>query len=160
MLTGKETRSLLLAMQTQIPEEICRVMFSTPILRSVVKHTMMREIDEQCSNLCVRKISKSGKQPSVLHVTRKGTKKKLEEFTWTKVLEEMKERAPDVLDFLCAIGVPKLKDGDKQIPPLCTAYGILLNNRWKELSLIQKVITTLFGVGHCTAKVCIYTVFV
>ena len=130
-------------------------MFSTPILKSVVKHTMMKEIDEQCSNLSVRKISKSGKQPSVLHVTRKETKKKLEEFTRTKV----KERAPDVLDFLCAIGVPKLKDGDKQIPPLCTAYGILLNNRWKELSLIQKVITTLFGVGHCTAKVCIYTVF-
>ena len=30
---------------------------------------------------------------------------------------------------------------DKQVAPLCVAYGILLNNRWRELSLIQKVIT-------------------
>jgi hypothetical protein len=89
----------------------------------------------------------------VLHVTRKGTNKQLEEFTWTKVLEEMRERAPDVLDFLCAISIPKLKDTDKQVAPLCVAYGILLNNRWRELNLIQKVITTLFGVGNCTAKV-------
>ena len=89
----------------------------------------------------------------------KRNEKKVGGIQWTKVLEEMKERAPDVLDFLSAIGVPKLKDGDKQILLLCTAYGILFNNRWKELSLIQKVITTLFGVGHCTAKVCIYTVF-
>jgi hypothetical protein len=46
----------------------------------------------------------------------------------------MKQRAPDVLDLLCAISIPKLKESDK----LCVAYGILLNNRWKELNLIQK----------------------
>ena len=113
----------------------------------------MKEIDDQCSKLCIRKPRSSGQQPSVLHVTRKGTNKQLEEFTWTKVLEEMRERAPDVLDFLCAISIPKLKDTDKQVAPLCVAYGILLNNRWRELNLIQKVITTLFGVGNCTAKV-------
>ena len=65
----------------------------------------------------------------------------------------MKQRAPDVLDLLCAIGVPKLKDTNKQVAPLCVAYGVLLNNRWKELSLIQKIITTLFGASHCTEKV-------
>ena len=101
----------------------------------------------------LRKRHDDGRQPSVLHVKRKDTKQQLEEFTWTKILEEMKQRAPDVLDLLCAISVPKLKDTNKQVAPLCVVYGILLNNRWKALSLIEKVITTLFGVGHCTEKV-------
>ena len=113
----------------------------------------MEEIDDQCSKLCIRKAQNDGRQPSVLHVKRKDTKQQLQEFTWVKILEEMKQRAPDVLDLLCAISVPKLKETDKQVAPLCVAYGILLNNRWKELNLIQKIITTLFGVGNCTAKV-------
>ncbi len=113
----------------------------------------MKEIDDQCSKLCIHKLRSSGQQPSVLHVTRKDMKKQLEEFTWTKVLAEMRERALDVLDFLCAISIPTLKDTDKQVAPLCVTYGILLNNRWREINLIQKVITTLFGVGNCTAKV-------
>jgi hypothetical protein len=153
MLTEKEAKKLFLAVNTRLPVEICRVIFSLPSLRSSVKYSMMKEIDDQCSKLCIRKRRNTGQEPSVLHVKRKDTKKQLEKFTWTNVLEEMKERAPDVLDFLCSISVPKLKDTDKQVAPLCVAYGILLNNRWKELSLIQKIVTTLFGVGHCTAKV-------
>ena len=45
-------------------------------------------------------------------------------------LTEMKEWAPDVLDFLVAIAVPKLKGiVGRQIIPLCTAYGILMSVR-------------------------------
>ena len=113
----------------------------------------MEEIDDQCSKFCIRKAQNDGRQLSVLHAKHKDTKQQLQEFTWVKLLEEMKQRAPDVLDLLCAISVPKLKETDKQVAPLCVAYGILLNNRWKELNLIQKIITTLFGVGNCTAKV-------
>ena len=148
-----EAKDLFLSLETRIPVEICRVIFSQPILRDSIKYAMMKEIDEQCSKLCIRKRRDQGQEPSVLHVKRKDTKQKLEELTWEQILEEMKERAPDVLDFLCSISVPVLKDTDKQVAPLCVAYGILLNNRWRELNLIQKVVTTVFGVGHCTAKV-------
>ena len=165
MLTEEDARKVSLALNTRIPTEICRVIFSLPNLRTSLKYTMMKEIDDQCSKLCVRKPHDDGRQPSVLYVKRKNTKQQLQEFTWTKILEEMKQRAPDVLDFLCAISVPKLKATDKQVAPLCVAYGILLNNRWRELSLIQKVITTLFGVGHCSEKVkhawiCAYRIFI
>lgn len=36
---------------------------------------------------------------------------------------------------------------------LCTAYGILMNTRWKELTLIQKVNGILLGFGNATERV-------
>ncbi len=66
----------------------------------------------------------------------------------------MKQRAPDVLDFLVAIAVPQIKQSAEQhVPPLCTAYGILMNCRWKELSLIQKINGILLGFGNATERV-------
>lgn len=66
----------------------------------------------------------------------------------------MKERAPDVLDFMVAMAVPQLKGSDgRQIMPLCTAYGILMNVSCRELSLIQKMNAVLLGVGSATNRV-------
>jgi len=66
----------------------------------------------------------------------------------------MKQRAPDVLDFLVTIAVPQITDSiEQQVPPLCTAYGILMNSRWKELSLIQKINGILLGFGNATERV-------
>ena len=67
---------------------------------------------------------------------------------------EMKQHVPDVLDVLLSISSPAIKgDGEKQIPPLCMSYGTLMNSRWKELSLIQKVNGIILGVGGATEKV-------
>ena len=63
----------------------------------------------------------------------------------------MKERVPDVLDVLAAVAIPNVtahEDSAKQIAPLCTAYGILMFTRWKELSLIQKMNSILLSTGH------------
>ena len=69
---------------------------------------------------------------------------------------EMSQHAPDVLDFLVTIAVPQMKrDSEQQIPPLCTAYGILMNSRWRELSLIQKVNSIFLGFGNATERVII-----
>ena len=69
-------------------------------------------------------------------------------------MSELRDCAPDVLDLLAAVGVPKIKgDGKKQVLPICTAYGILMNCRWRELSLVQKVNTVLLAVGNTSAKV-------
>ena len=45
-----------------------------------------------------------------------------ESFTWSSVLQEMKDRAPDVLDFIATISVPVVKEKEHQVPPLCVAY--------------------------------------
>jgi len=69
----------------------------------------------------------------------------------------MKVHVPDVLDVLVAVGIPNVKaheDSKKQIAPLCTAYGILIFTRWKELSLIQKMNSTgiLLSTGPATER--------
>ena len=67
---------------------------------------------------------------------------------------EMKQHLPDVLDVLVSISSPAIKgDREKQIPPLCMSYGILMNSRWKELSLIQKVNGIILGIVGATEKV-------
>lgn len=67
---------------------------------------------------------------------------------------EMKESVPDVLDVIVTIAVPQIKgDCEQTVPQLCTAYGILMNSRWKELSLIQKVNGILLGAGNANEKV-------
>ena len=65
----------------------------------------------------------------------------------------MKERVPDVLDVLAVVAIPNVtvhEDSAKQIAPLCTANGILMFNRLKELSLIQKMNSILLSSGHAT----------
>lgn len=80
--------------------------------------------------------------------------KSLETFSWQSIIMEMRRHAPDVLDFFATIAVPQIKkDSEQQIPPLCTAYGILMHSRWKELSLIQKLNRILLGFGNATGRV-------
>ena len=80
----------------------------------------------------------------------------MKNFSWEKVITEMMEHVPDVLDVLVAVGIPNVKaheDSKKQIAPFCTAYGILMFTRWKELSLIQKMNSILLSTGHATERV-------
>ena len=94
--------------------------------------------------------------PSVLRSSRED-KNNLTAFRWMQILNEMKDRAPDVLEFLSTFAVPNLKDDGRQVAPLCVAYGILMNQRCKELSLVQKINTVLLGTGSATKKVILIT---
>ena len=49
----------------------------------------------------MRKHGKHGR--SVLHVATKDTKSSLENFVWFSVLEEIQEKAPDMLDFIATV---------------------------------------------------------
>lgn len=53
--------------------------------------------------------------------------------------------------YLCIYLAKKCED--KYVPAICEGYGVLMNVRWQELSLIQKINTILLGVGHTTARV-------
>ena len=87
--------------------------------------------------------------PSVLLVPRHKTKHLLDKFSWNDFIEELKQRVPTLLHVLTAVAVPlKRIATDHDVPALCTAYSVLMNQRWKELR------NTLFlGVGHGTKKV-------
>ena len=91
-------------------------------------------------------------QPSVLCVPSEHHKS-LVEFHWNSTLTEMKEHAPDVLNFMVAMAVLQLKgSGGRQMMPLCTAYGILMNVRCREPSLIKKNECCFAGCPKCNKK--------
>lgn len=132
VLSPEETKAVSAAVQLASPYEVAEAAMRISSLRNAIKNVFLKEVDKQCSNLCARKSA----QPSVLRVPSEHHKSLLQ-FHWNSILTEMKERAPGVLDFMVAMAVPRLKGSDgRQIMPLCTAYGILMKVRCRELSLI------------------------
>ena len=85
-------------LRNNLPTEIAKAVMLLLSVRLSMKYHFLEEIDQQSRDLCVRKHA-----PSVLHVCRKEAKSSLENFTWSSVLQEMKERAPDVLDFIARL---------------------------------------------------------
>lgn len=127
------------------------VIVGVPQLKKCVQVVLLNDIDQQCRKLC----AKSTQEPSVLRVSRKD-QKHLSDFEWKSILREMKGKAPDVLDVLTTIAIPRIKEDGSQVAPLCTAFGILMNTRSRELSLVQKVNTVILGAGSATKRVTIY----
>ena len=95
-----------------------------PLIKSCVKAIILQDIDSQCQKLCLKK-----ENPSVLRMT-KDSEKELNKFQWISILTAMKEKAPDILDILSAVALPKVKADGSQIPRICTAYGLLMNTRY------------------------------
>ena len=122
-------------------------------LKNALKLLHLKELQEQSKSLCKKKEDSS--------VLRAGSKcyQQLVSFNWAKLLTEWQERAPDVLDAVTAIAVPENclsqpKRADTIIPPLCTAFSTLMNTRNAELSLVQKMVSIVLGLGGCSKMVC------
>ncbi|KAJ7372492.1 hypothetical protein OS493_018999 [Desmophyllum pertusum] len=113
-LQMEEILKLWHALETKIPTEIAKAIMVLPSVKSCMKYLFLEEIDDQCRDLCVRKHGKHG--PSILHVSRQDTKSSLENFTWASIIEEMKERAPDLLDVIATVSVPVVKEKENQVP--------------------------------------------
>lgn len=143
-MSPEETRNILCVVQLANPHQIAEAAIKTSSLRNAIRNVFFKEVDAQCAMLCARKSS----EPSVLRVPSE-RHKNLVEFLWNNILTEMRERAPDVLDFMATVAIPKLKGNDgRQVMPLCNAYGILMNVRCRELSLVQKINAVLLGVSE------------
>ena len=65
-------------------------------IKKAVKEHFLKDIDKQCQNLCVHKKG----TPSVLKVNESSCVDALKSFTWEKVMIELRDRAPDVLDVM------------------------------------------------------------
>lgn len=121
----EEMKNILCVVQLANAYQVAEAVMKISSLRNAVRNIFLKEVDAQCAMLCVRK----GAQPSILRVPSEHHKN-LVEFHWNHLLREMTERAPDVLDFMTTVAVPKLKGNDgRQVMLLCTAYAILMNVR-------------------------------
>lgn len=115
-------------------------------IKRAIKLRLLQQIDNQCQALCV----KSRGEPSVL---KDSSVEALEGVKWSNIMQEIKHRAADVLNFIATVATPRIKRNvDEQVPPVCMMYS-MMNQKWQELSLIQKIATIILGIGHRNKKV-------
>ena len=139
--------NLLKSVQRRNPRDIAKERLKVESIKRTIKLQLLQQIDNQCQELCVR----SRGEPSVLKDSSVGA---LEGVKWSNIMQEMKDRAPDVLDFIATVATPRLKKNvDEQVPPVCMIYAMTMNQGWQELSLIQKIATIILGIGHSNKKV-------
>ena len=144
-----EKASPLAGIVSSTPEQLSEALRNIPHLQKCVKGISLNTIDEQCQKLC----SISKEKPSVLCTPRDKHEELTTRFTWSSILLEMKERAPDALDVLATIACPNLRSVDQKIPRIGAAYGILMNTRNRDFSLVQRMNNIVLGAGQATKKV-------
>ena len=130
--------------------DVAKIVLDITSINSAIKK-ILDEIHQECADLC-----KKGNCTSVL---RAGSKcfEDVKSFNWNMVFNELLKRAPNVADILAAIAFPKalktVEVAQNCMPPFCLSWCILMNIRNTELSIVQKVITCILGVGACNKKV-------
>ena len=147
LLTPAEQEKLCAAVAKTTPKQIASVIMGIPVIERCVKEIVLDKINKDCKSLC------SKKTPSVLRTPRSKHSELAKVFCWSSILNEMKERAPDILNILITIAAPNLMLDGRQVPPICMAYALLMNTRNRELSMVQKMNTVIIGAGHATEKV-------
>ena len=115
-------------------------------VREAVKEQFLRDIDRQCQNLCLEKKG----TPSVLNVRQDSCVEALNNFSWGKVMVEMRDRSPDVLDVLATISK---QPSVSHVPAVCFSYAVLMYQRNFKLGMLQKLLTILLGSGGCSRRV-------
>ena len=80
------------------------------------------------------------------------------DFDTRKVVHEFKTEFPEVYEMVLAVMLPKEKHGQKEsyeeiIPRLSMLYGLLMQTRNQELSLVQHVVTMCLNDNICDQKV-------
>ena len=130
------------------PNEIAKTVLKIPKTSLATRKLIAEEMSVSCQSLCKRK----GKKSVLLDTTYKG----LSEFAIEKIWEEIKDNHPFLLDIFNSISGKNI-DFDDTAAELkikyCFVYGILVNCRWHELSLLQRINTILLIEGGCSKQV-------
>ena len=82
----------------------------------------------------------------------------LKNSNWNELIEEMDQKCPEVLDVMITICLPKNKVFtqdflDKISRKITLCYGILMQSRCKELSLIKRMLTVILTEGAASKQV-------
>ena len=141
-LTPLEIKAVERSTGTKEPTAVAHAINATiPNVLYGIKRDIVKSISDACSVLCCR----SG--GSVLYDKHF---KDMSEFNFAKIWTEIIQSVPFVVDILNAISGLKCDIDDT---PLCMQVkysfvnSILMNNRWRELSLLQRINTVLMIRG-------------
>ena len=78
----------------------------------------------------------------------------LKEFTWSKLLLELAETAPILLTILQE-STRTRRPRPNQAAVIGMCFSILLKHRFREMSLVQKILTLILHAGHSAKQVAI-----
>ena len=131
------------ALQTRLPSIIVSTIYNVTSLKLQFKARLLQELHADCVELCKRK------KPSIL---RKNKYPDMVDFSWDVLFKELQSRCPIFLDVMSTVVKSKKCDVG-----LC--YAILMQQRNHELSVIQRIKTTLFSEGNAKKQVCFTIVF-
>ena len=138
------------ATQTSIPSTIAEVAWSIAPLKVAIWNHLLHLLEKRC-DLLARSIGGSS-------LLKENQFEDMTSFVWEKVLAEMNEFCPELLDIFLCIAVPsnadKIKNWNSLVQQVCLCYSLALQNRNSSLSLIQRILTVLCIEGGISKKVC------
>lgn len=118
-----------------------------PNVLSELKKSIVKDINSSCQSLCKRSIG------TCLYGNSYDS---MSEMDFGKIWEEIKSTNPFLIDIFNAVsGVKEEATGKLQVK-YSFIYSILMNVRWHELSVVQRINTVLMIEGGCTKQVNLY----
>ena len=110
----------------------------------------------QIENGCEKLLKRKGKEKSYLH---NHSFEGMANFDFTPIFEELQKENPYLIECFNAVTGKNASIDNNLKNKYALIYGILMNARWHEFSLVQRVIAVLAIEGGCSTKVsfCNYT---
>ena len=142
-----QEHKILSAVKTNQSLAIAEVISNNcPNIELAVKRKLLNNLNQPVTKLCVRK----GKPTDLKNSQYEG----LTEFHFNMVWKEIQDSHPFLNDiFMAATGKYGKDLPDDLKIKFCFIYGILMNIRWHEISLVQRINTVLLIEGGCSKKV-------
>lgn len=149
-LSEKEALKLWVAFASRNVKYICETMLSIDAIKKCVIGLLMNQTDATASQMMTRKYSTS--------VLMQKSLSDLKAFDWFSVFEEMKSKFPELLALMLSLIIKREGRNlytimEKVVSRLGTVYGILMQGRNKELSLIQRLNSSVLLDNICDVKV-------
>ena len=120
-------------------KSVAEAAFQNPKLKPHIEDLVLKDVSRECKSMC------SLRQPSIL---RSIGKEALVKFSWARVSDEFKTKAPLFYRVLLA-GTGKSEDS----PAVTSAAAIVLKERDKAMSLVQYVTGLLLKMGKISKQV-------
>ena len=150
-LTSSQRTKLERAIGTRLPTAVADVIAKEcASVKMVIKRNILDISKSSCDTVCKR-LSGS----SVLYSSEKQFEA-MDNFSIDKVWIEMKTTQPFLIDLMNAITGNQVdidKTNEEAKVKYCFIYSILMQMRWHELSLFQRIITVLLIEGGCGKQV-------
>ena len=130
---------------------IARAVFSHAPLKEEILLKVLDTVLNECGDLC-------RKGPNNTTCFRNIPLEKMEEFEWSKCIEELHKKAPTLLRLLSTIVQHNdhrntSKRGDRHNPGISMAVAVLLKERNREMCGLQSLIALLLFKGQAHKKV-------